>query len=77
VSISPDWRGQAGMPCYEYIVLVTNTDLTLSAVAHAYRDRADCENVCDEIKNQWGRAGTGQNKNTSLARSARELLFLW
>ncbi len=38
---------------YEYIVLVTNTDLSLSAVAQAYRDRADCENVFDEIKNQW------------------------
>lgn len=44
-------------PCYEYIVLVTNTDLALSALAQAYRDRADCENVFDEIKNQWGWAG--------------------
>ena len=43
--------------CYEYIVLVTNTDLAVSAVAQAYRDRADCENVFDEIKNQWGCAG--------------------
>jgi hypothetical protein len=44
-------------PCYEYIVLVTNTDLDLSVLAQAYRDRADCENVFDEIKNQWGWAG--------------------
>lgn len=44
-------------PCYEYIVLVTSTDLALSAVAQTYRDRADCENVFDEIKNQWGWAG--------------------
>jgi len=44
-------------PCYEYIVLVTNTDLDLMAVSQAYRDRADCENVFDEIKNQWGWAG--------------------
>jgi hypothetical protein len=44
-------------PCYEYIVLVTNTDLARSAVAQAYRDRADCENVFDEIKNQWGWTG--------------------
>lgn len=44
-------------PCYEYIVLVTNTELELSAVAQAYRDRADCENVFDEIKNQWGWGG--------------------
>jgi hypothetical protein len=44
-------------PCYEYIVLVTNTELELSAAAQAYRDRVDCENVFDEIKNQWGWAG--------------------
>jgi len=44
-------------PCYEYIVLVTNTDLALSSLAQVYRDRADCENVFDEIKNQWGWAG--------------------
>jgi hypothetical protein len=43
--------------CYEYIVLVTNTELELSAVAQAYRDRADCENVFDEIKNQRGWGG--------------------
>jgi len=31
--------------------------LPLPILAQAYRDRADCENVCDEIKNQWGWAG--------------------
>ena len=38
--------------------MVTN-DNTLDAVAltQAYRDRADCENVFDEIKNQWGWSG--------------------
>lgn len=44
-------------PCYEYIVLVTNADMERSLLAQAYRDRADCENVFDEIKNQWGWAG--------------------
>jgi hypothetical protein len=44
-------------PCFEYIVLVTNTDLERPALAQLYRDRADCENVFDEIKNQWGWAG--------------------
>ena len=42
---------------YEYIVLVTNTELPLMTLAQAYRDRADCENVFDEIKNQWGWLG--------------------
>jgi hypothetical protein len=44
-------------PNYEYMVLVTNTDYELEAMAQLYRDRADCENVFDEIKNQWGWAG--------------------
>lgn len=42
---------------YEYIVLVTNDHLPVVALAQLYRDRADCENVFDEIKNQWGWAG--------------------
>ena len=44
-------------PHYEYIVLVTNAPLSIVALAQLYRDRADCENVFDEIKNQWGWAG--------------------
>ena len=44
-------------PSYEYLVLVTNDDLPIDALAQLYRDRADCENVFDEIKNQWGWAG--------------------
>jgi hypothetical protein len=47
----------ANGPNYEYMVLVTNTDYALEAIAQLYRDRADCENVFDEIKNQWGWAG--------------------
>ena len=43
---------------YEYAVLVTNDDdLDIAAAGQLYRDRADCENVFDEIKNQWGWAG--------------------
>ena len=44
-------------PNYEYIVLVSNDNLPIIALAQLYRDRADCENVFDEIKNQWGWAG--------------------
>jgi hypothetical protein len=39
---------------YEYSVLVTSLDDEVMAVVQHYRDRADCENVFDEIKNQWG-----------------------
>jgi len=44
-------------PIYEHVVLVTNENLPIVALAQLYRDRADCENVFDEIKNQWGWAG--------------------
>jgi len=44
-------------PDYEYCILVTNSALPISAIGKLYRDRADCENVFDEIKNQWGWGG--------------------
>lgn len=44
-------------PVFEYSVLVTNDKLSIEELAQLYRDRADCENVFDEIKNQWGWAG--------------------
>lgn len=42
---------------YEYAVLVTNLATEIHAVAQHYRDRADCENTFDEMKNQWGWCG--------------------
>lgn len=42
---------------YEYQVLVTNLSEEMLAVAHLYRQRADAENVYDELKNQWGWGG--------------------
>ncbi len=42
---------------WEHIVLVTNLDWEPRSLAHAYRQRADCENAFDELKNQWGWGG--------------------
>jgi Transposase DDE domain group 1 len=47
----------AAEPEWEHIVLVTNLDWEPRALAHAYRQRADCENAFDELKNQWGWGG--------------------
>lgn len=44
-------------PGWEYIVLVTNLDWEPRALAHSCRQRADCENAFDELKNQWGWGG--------------------
>jgi hypothetical protein len=42
---------------WEYTVLVTAGDLPADALLQLYRERADCENVFDELKNQWGLGG--------------------
>jgi hypothetical protein len=42
---------------WEYAVLVTNAHYPLDAIGQLYRDRADCENGCDELKHQWGWGG--------------------
>lgn len=42
---------------YEYSVLVTTLNLSLHTIVQLYRDRADSENIFDELKNQWGWGG--------------------
>lgn len=45
------------MRVYEYAVLVTSLPDEIMTIAQHYRDRADCENIFDELKNQWGWGG--------------------
>jgi Transposase DDE domain group 1 len=42
---------------YEYAILITSRNDAILSMAQLYRDRADCENHFDELKNQWGWAG--------------------
>ncbi|NLG15195.1 MAG: transposase [Lentisphaerae bacterium] len=48
-------------PCdrgeYDWHVLVTDLDHQVLSLAQLYRDRGNCENVFDEMKNQWGWCG--------------------
>ena len=44
-------------PEYEYQVLVSNLSEEILSIADLYRQRADAENVYDELKNQWGWGG--------------------
>jgi Transposase DDE domain group 1 len=46
-----------GQDLYEYAVLVTSLDHEVLAIAQLYRDRAEAENIFDELKNQWGWTG--------------------
>ena len=64
---------------YEYAVLVTNLEHELLAIAHLYRDRADCENSFDELKNQWGWGGytTHDLHRCRLAAKNVALIYNW
>ena len=64
---------------YEYGVLVTSLDAEVLTIAQLYRDRADCENVFDELKNQWGWGGytTQDLARCRLAAQMVALVFNW
>ncbi|MBV1877668.1 MAG: transposase [Pseudomonadales bacterium] len=67
------------MKLYAYSVLVTSLDDDLVTVFQHYRDRADCENVFDEIKNQWGWGGytTRDLKSSRLMSRIIALVYNW
>ena len=64
---------------YEYAVLVTSLDEELVSLAQLYRDRADCENVFDELKNHWGWGGftTHDLKRCRLLARCVALTYNW
>ena len=64
---------------WEYTVLVTNADYDLDAIGQLYRDRADCENGFDELKNQWGWGGytTQDMERCNLSARAVALIYNW
>ena len=68
-----------GERLWEYAVMVTDVAYPIEAVAQLYRDRADCENGFDELKNQWGLSGfTTQdiNRCQTTARACA-LVYNW
>jgi hypothetical protein len=59
--------------------MVTDVAYPLESIGQLYRDRADCENGFDELKNQWGMSGfTTQdiNRCQTTARSCA-LVYNW
>ena len=64
---------------WEYAVLITNSDYALESIAQLYRDRADCENGFDELKNQWGWGGytTHDLERCNLSARAVALIYNW
>jgi hypothetical protein len=64
---------------WEYAVLVTSLDSEILTIGQLYRDRADCENTFDELKNQWGWGGftTRDLKRCRLMAGLVALYFNW
>ena len=80
------WLGfieaQRGVTAYEHAVLITTLSaerFDLLMMAQLYRDRADCENGFDELKNQWGWGGytTHDLGRCQLAAQAVALIYNW
>lgn len=61
---------------WEYAVLVCNTHYEVHNIGQLYRDRADCENGFDEIKNQWGWGGYSTHDIERCALSARAVALI-
>ena len=64
---------------YEFAVLATSLALEPLALAQLYRDRADVENLLDELKNQWGlgRFVTRALKRTRIMVCLNALFYNW
>jgi Transposase DDE domain group 1 len=64
---------------FEYAVLVTSLDDEVVSIVRHYRDRADCENNFDEIKNHWGWGGftTRDIKPCRLISRIIALIYNW
>jgi hypothetical protein len=64
---------------YEYAALVTSLDAEILTLGQLYRDRADCENTFDELKNQWGWGGftTHDLARCRLAARLVALVYNW
>jgi hypothetical protein len=64
---------------WEYSALVTSLDNEILTLAQLYRDRADCENGFDELKNQWGWGGftTQDLKRCRLLAGTMALTYNW
>jgi Transposase DDE domain group 1 len=62
---------------YEYSVLVSDLPYDLVGLGQLYRDRADCENNFDELKNQWGWGGFTTRDLHRCQLSARHVALIY
>ncbi|MEY4587930.1 MAG: hypothetical protein RL497_6, partial [Pseudomonadota bacterium] len=71
--------GPENIKTFEYSVLITSLSSDFPAIFQHYRDRADCENNFDELKNQWGWGGytTQDVKSCRLMARTIALIYNW
>jgi len=64
---------------WEYAALVTSLGNEILTLGQLYRDRADCENAFDELKNHWGWGGftTQDLKRCRLLAASVALIYNW
>jgi hypothetical protein len=75
----PHEEVQHAAQLWEYTVLVSNAPYDIAAIGQLYRDRCDCENGFDELKNQWGWGGfttQDMHRNQVTARAVA-LVYNW
>jgi hypothetical protein len=70
---------EEGREVWEHCVLVTSLSSEILTIGQLYRDRADCENAFDELKNQWGWGGftTQDLKRCRLMAGTVAAIFNW
>lgn len=77
-----EWETQAAPWAGKIAVLVSSLDplsYPTACMPRQYRDRADCENNFDELKNQWGWGGytTQEIGPSTLAANFIALIYNW
>jgi len=70
-------EGSENFKAYEYSILVTDLKDDLLTIFYHYRDRADCENNFDEMKNQWGWGGFTTKRMKSCQFMARLIALVY
>ena len=68
-------KGKAEL--WEYSALVTSLDDEVLSLGQLYRDRADCENAFDELKNQWGWGGFTTHDLARCRLAARNVALIY
>lgn len=61
---------------WEYTVLATNATYDIAAIGQLCRDRCDCENGFNELKNRWGWGAQDVHRSQVTARAVT-LVYNW